>query len=179
MQGSHCATSFKALAISALLSAWVPAHACWSEAAARYRLSSDLLYAIARTESSLNPRAVGRNRDGSTDLGLMQVNSRWLPQLASFGISERELLQPCTNIHVGAWILAGNVQRLGYTWNAVGAYNATSPRRRAAYIARVRRHISAPFRINAHRFSVPARELPQPVIRAPSPTADRVLSALP
>ena len=30
----------------------LPAHACWDEAAARYRVSSELLYAIARTESA-------------------------------------------------------------------------------------------------------------------------------
>jgi len=28
---------------------------------------------------------------------------------------------PDTNIHIGAWVLAGNVSRL-YTWEAVGAY---------------------------------------------------------
>ena len=30
----------------------LPAHACWDKAAARYRVSSELLYAIARTESA-------------------------------------------------------------------------------------------------------------------------------
>ena len=42
-----------------------PSWACWDEATARYGLSSRLLYAIACTESGLNPAAVGRNRDGS------------------------------------------------------------------------------------------------------------------
>lgn len=117
------------------------ATACWNAAAHRYGISSELLYAIARTESGLDPRAVGTNRNGSRDIGLMQINSWWLPVLAKFGIGESELFDPCTSIHVGAWILAQNVSRYGYTWEAVGAYNASSPQLRAAYVARVRRHL--------------------------------------
>jgi soluble lytic murein transglycosylase-like protein len=105
-------------------------------------LSSQLLYAIARTESGLDPQAVGRNSNGSRDIGLMQINSTWLPRLAAHGIEERHLFEPCTNIHVGAWILAGNVQRLGYTWEAVGAYNAANPVLRRAYIEKVRRQLA-------------------------------------
>ena len=119
-----------------------PAHACWETAAARYGVSSELLYAIARTESNLDPAAIGRNRDGSRDIGLMQINSSWLPTLALHGIGEHELLEPCTSIQVGAWILAGNVQRLGYTWDAVGAYHTASPTRRRAYAERVYRQIA-------------------------------------
>ena len=111
----------------ALLAA-LPAHACWEAAAVRYGVSSELLYAIARTESALDPHAVGRNRNGTRDIGLMQINSAWLPTLAAHGIGERDLFDPCTSIHVGAWILAGNVQRLGYTLEAVGAYNAACTR---------------------------------------------------
>ncbi|PIV87852.1 MAG: hypothetical protein COW48_09240 [Hydrogenophilales bacterium CG17_big_fil_post_rev_8_21_14_2_50_63_12] len=54
----------------------LPAHACWKEAGTRYGVSPQLLYAIARTESGLNPQAIGRNRNGSRDIGLMQIN--WL-----------------------------------------------------------------------------------------------------
>ena len=117
------------------------ANACWEEAGTRYRINSELLYAMARAESGLNPRAIGRNRNGSRDIGLMQINSAWLPRLALYGISERELFDPCTNIHIGAWILAGNIHRLGNTWEAVGAYNAVTPALRQAYIVKVRRHL--------------------------------------
>lgn len=132
------ASVFAALALLAA----GPAHACWEAAAARYGVSSELLYAIARTESNMDPAAIGWNRDGSRDLGLMQINSAWLPALAPHGIGEQELLEPCTNIHVGAWILAGNVRRWGYTWDAVGAYHAASPARRRAYAERVYRQIA-------------------------------------
>ena len=128
--------------IAISLIATSPAHACWEQAAERYGVSPELLYAIARTESGLDPRAVGHNRNGSRDIGLMQINSAWLPRLSALGITERDLLNPCTSIHVGAWILAGNVQRLGYTWEAVGAYNATSPALRRAYAERVYRQVS-------------------------------------
>lgn len=120
-----------------------PAIACWEDAAARYRVAPTLLYAIARTESGVNPLAIGRNRDGSRDIGLMQINSGWLPTLARHGIGEPELLDPCTNLHVGAWVLAQAIHRHGYTWEAVGAYNAVTPARRRAYVARVQRQLEA------------------------------------
>ena len=129
--------------IALIICTALTAHACWDDAAQRYQVSSALLYAIARTESGLNPLAIGRNGNGSRDIGLMQINSSWLPTLAAHGINERDLFEPCTSIEVGAWILAGNVSRLGYTWDAVGAYNARSPALRRAYAEKVRRHLPA------------------------------------
>ena len=115
-----------AFAILASAPAW--GRACWNDAAQRYGVSADLLYAIARVESNLNPRVVNRShfqRTGSYDIGLMQINSGHLRRLAHYGISEADLLEPCTNLHVGAWLLADVITRHGATWNAVGAYNAT------------------------------------------------------
>lgn len=111
--------------------------ACFEEAAARYRLPSSLLKAISRVESAGRPAAVNRNADGSRDIGHMQINSRWLPVLHPYGIDARSLFDPCINTHVGAWILARNIARLGYGWDAIGAYNAASPSKRIAYARKV------------------------------------------
>jgi soluble lytic murein transglycosylase-like protein len=134
-------TCFRHSAALLVFAVTLPAMACWNEAAQRYGVNPQLLYAIAKTESGLNPHALNHNPDGSYDIGLMQINSRWLPTLRKYGIGEARLFEPCTNIHVGAWILAQNIRRLGNTWNAVGAYNAKTPAQRLQYAIKVYRNI--------------------------------------
>jgi soluble lytic murein transglycosylase-like protein len=128
---------FRVVLLLGFLAVALPARACWQEAGSRYQIDPALLYAIARTESALNPTASHRNRDGSIDIGLMQINSAWLPDLAKYGISARDLWEPCTNIHVGAWVLAQKIKKHGMTWEAVGAYNATTPFKRTHYAWKV------------------------------------------
>lgn len=117
------------------------AEACWEEAAAKYNVNPHLLYAIAKTESSMNPKAINRNKNGSYDIGLMQINSSWFPTLRKYGLDEQHLYDPCVSIHIGAWILAQNMQRLGNSWEAVGAYNSSKPEIRQKYAMKVYKNL--------------------------------------
>lgn len=115
---------------------------CLIETANRYRVSPILIDAIIKTESDHNPLAININTNGSEDVGLMQINlATWLPTIAQQGYDRNSLFDPCTNITVGSWVLAQEVQRFGYSWEAVGAYNAgPSPDRalrRSSYARRV------------------------------------------
>ena len=124
MRLSLCA-AVTVLVVLAATPTW--ALACWNETAQRYGVPAELLYAIARVESNLNPQAVNRSlqrRTGSYDIGLMQINSGHLPSLARYGIRESDLYEPCTNLHVGAWLLADSFSRRGVSWDSVGSYNA-------------------------------------------------------
>ena len=70
----------------------------WEGVAQKYSVNHFLLYSIAKTESNLNPVAIGRNSNGSYDIGLMQINSSWLPKLRQYGITEEHLLDPCVSL---------------------------------------------------------------------------------
>ncbi|HDR9331146.1 TPA: lytic transglycosylase domain-containing protein, partial [Burkholderia multivorans] len=114
------------------------AHAdCLDDAAAFQHVSVSLLRGIAQVESGMNPNAVNTNANGTIDIGLMQINSSWLPTLAREGITQQSLFDPCTNAYVGAWIFSQNIRQLGPNWNAIGAYNAASPDKRLAYARKV------------------------------------------
>jgi soluble lytic murein transglycosylase-like protein len=140
------ASTFRcALSIALLQAASAAAlgNPCWDEAAGTYGVSAALLHAIARAESDLNPTAINRShfeRTGSYDIGLMQINSRHLSRLAKAGIREIDLYDACTNVKVGAWILADLFARYGVTWEAVGAYNAacTQLKKETCVVARSR-----------------------------------------
>lgn len=108
---------------------WTPGVNCWGLAAQRYDLNPYLLYSIALVESGMQAGVTSRpNRDGTHDIGLMQINSTWLrtPRFREAGITKQDLLDSCTNIHIGAWVLKGNINTKGYTWEAIGSYNAWS-----------------------------------------------------
>lgn len=120
-------------ALLSLLLGTLPARAfCFKEAGALYKVDPLLLQAVASTESNMDPRAIGKNRDKqgritSCDLGLMQINERHIPQLRALGVirSQQELLtNACLNVQIGAWILAKHFRQCGVNWSCLGSYNA-------------------------------------------------------
>lgn len=112
--------------------------ACFKAAESRYQTPASLLMAISRVESGGNPNAINcANKNRSCDYGHMQINSGWLRELQTYGIGRQQLFDPCTNTHVAAWILANNIQRHGYSWRAIGAYNAKSKHKQDIYAHKV------------------------------------------
>lgn len=101
--------------------------ACWQGAAQYHQVDVWLLYSIGLVESGFDSNAVNRNTNGSVDLGAMQINTIWLKELRQYGITERHLMDGCTSVYVGAWILAKSIKRFGYNWRAIGAYNSAKP----------------------------------------------------
>ena len=87
--------------------AYVPVEfeACFQGASAYTHIDVRILEAIAKVESDYNPYDTHVNKDGSVDMGIMQINSTWLPELRQYGISRRDLYNPCLNIYVGAWVV--------------------------------------------------------------------------
>ncbi len=93
---------------------------CFKQAGETYRISPELLCAIARVESGLNPSAINQNTNGSYDYGLMQINSSWKKSL---GGRWQRLSDPCYNVMVGSWILRQCMNRYGYSWDGVACYH--------------------------------------------------------
>lgn len=112
---------------------------CFEEAGKAHCVSTELLRSIARVESGLNSRAVHTNKNGSTDLGLMQINSAWIDIL---NLKREELIaDPCYNVMTGASILRKCIDRYGYTWESVGCYNAQSKGKRVGYSWKIYREL--------------------------------------
>lgn len=125
--------------LASAANASVTSLACVDAAARRFNHNPTLLRALIEIESSGTcPKRHPKNDDGTYDIGCMGINSRWLPQLhRKFSLTEQDLTDPCTNIHIGAWVLAKNIRTFGDHWRAVGAYNAKSETKRIKYAWKV------------------------------------------
>jgi len=111
---------------------------CFEDAGQYYGVSPQLLWAIAKVESNFNPKAINRNKNGTYDIGLMQINSSWLPYLKKHGIDPSLLWDPCYNAHVGAMVLRHCIDTYGYSWKAVDCYNkGKNARENSTYVWKV------------------------------------------
>ena len=111
---------------------------CFEDAGQYYGVSPQLLWAIAKVESNFNPKAINRNKNGTYDIGLMQINSSWLPYLKKHGIDPSLLWDPCYNAHVGAMVLRHCIDTYGYSWKAVDCYNkGKNARENSMYVWKV------------------------------------------
>lgn len=123
---------------SDIIKAPMKGETCWDGAAKFHNVDPWLLYSIAYVESGFNPLAIGKNKNGTTDIGMMQINDKvWLGKLKKMGINKKMLKDPCVSVYVGAWILRQNIDQFGYTAKAIGAYNSRTPRHNITYAKKI------------------------------------------
>ncbi|SPW31137.1 lytic transglycosylase [Edwardsiella tarda] len=119
---------------------------CFEQAGQDSHIDPDLLRAIAKVESNHDPLAIGKNPRQGFGVGIMQIDSQHFRYLERFGIYPELLLDKCINIYTGAYFLKLALNRMGNSWEAVGAYNAgfskkrQQSERRQRYAERVRKH---------------------------------------
>ena len=83
------------------------------------------------------------NTNGTFDLGPMQINTIWVPELADkWGVSEdtaRRWIRDdaCTNMGVSAWILKTHYQETGSLSKAIQYYHSRTPKYGNAYRRKV------------------------------------------
>jgi Tfp pilus assembly protein PilV len=160
---SRSATRARVALGCAFGAAAIAAHAdCIDDAAARHQVNALILRAIGWHESRLQPAALGRNADGSTDLGAFQINSVHLTELGRYGIDRAALADGCTSAEVAAWHYRRQVDQHGDGWQAVGAYHSRTPARAAWYANQIAALL---MRWNA----IAPRALPYPVERTLGP----------
>lgn len=115
---------------------------CLVSAAQRYHLPAPILQAVVLTEGGWKGLKK-RNSNGSYDLGPAQINTIHLRELAQYGVSERQLMNDvCVNLHVAAYRLRFEINRVGDLWRGVGNYHSRTPSLSAAYRERVRKNLA-------------------------------------
>ena len=105
---------------------------CIYSAAHAYRVPPQAITSIMSVEGGHQGQAVGPNINGTYDLGLMQVNSRWVPQLAQiWHVNYRTAYAAlrdnnCENIYVGTWILKQNIAGTGSLSSGIAHYHSAT-----------------------------------------------------
>ena len=91
-------------------------------AALRYDIPVNLLFAVVSTESSFRKNLVVKNQNGTSDYGIMQCNSNTFP-----AYTPEELLDPVTNLRLGCEYLLkmkkahGSWEMAVYRYNGIGS----------------------------------------------------------
>lgn len=111
-------------------------------AAQTYSVPPQVLVGILHVEGGHIGQQVG-NKNGSYDLGPMQINTTWLPELAkNWRVSQKTAWKwvrddGCTNVNVSAWILRQHLNETGSLALAVAHYHSRTPSKGGAYKRKV------------------------------------------
>ncbi len=116
---------------------------CVLMAAQTYSVPPAVLLGIYHVEGGKIGQEVGPNQNGTYDLGPMQINTVWIPELSrQWGVGHaaaRRMIRddPCTNVGVAAWILRRHMEETGDLSRAIAHYHSKTPHIGGAYRRKV------------------------------------------
>ncbi|MDB2682784.1 lytic transglycosylase domain-containing protein [Alphaproteobacteria bacterium] len=116
--------------------------ACMILASQTYSVPPAVLVGIYKAEGGKIGQEVA-NTNGSHDLGPMQINTLWMPELASkWGVSTdtaRKWVRDdaCTNVGVAAWIFKNHMDETQNLSQAIAHYHSRTPEHGTRYKKRV------------------------------------------
>lgn len=94
------------------------------------------------------------NKNGTHDLGPLQINSSWVPRLARLIDKPEQQVRhwlrydACFNAEAARWIFVSGLESTGDYWKAVGVYHSPTAWRQRSYAAKVASHMRARFGAN-------------------------------
>lgn len=101
-----------------------------------------LLFGIYKAEGGQVGQEVA-NKNGTHDLGPMQINTIWLPELAKkWNVDETTARtwvrdDACTNVGVAAWILRSHINETKSLSQAIAHYHSRTPKYGTRYKKKV------------------------------------------
>jgi hypothetical protein len=120
---------------------------CITAAAKVHRLPPAVLVILLNVEGGSLGR-VSPNTNGTVDIGPIQVNEVWLPEVAAHWhatITDAYKAMRdnfCANVEAGAWILRrGLDEARGDFWEGVGYYHSHTPEHKTRYLRDVLRQV--------------------------------------
>lgn len=117
--------------------------ACFLIAAQTYSIPPAVLLGVYQVEGGKVGQEVGPNQNGTYDLGPMQINTLWLPELAEeWGVGTATAKKwirddPCTNVGVAAWILRRNLNETGDLALSIANYHSRTAHLGGSYKRKV------------------------------------------
>lgn len=111
---------------------------CIFTAAQTYSVPPTVILGVLNVESGKVGMAQP-NTNGTYDLGPMQINTIWVPELAAYWrVPEKTALRwvrddACVNVGVGAWILRKKMNESGSLVGGIAGYHSGTPSLGASY----------------------------------------------
>jgi hypothetical protein len=115
---------------------------CINEVALTYHVPAKLIISILEVEQGKVGQVV-KNTNGTYDIGPMQINSTWLPELEKYNITQQDIqFNACANITVGAWILSKKIANRDDVLVGIGDYHSHTEKLNKTYSGLVIKNIN-------------------------------------